>query len=264
MTYVSLDIGGTNTRIATADDLSHAKFTSPPVFRRNVNDYTEDMHFIIQAVRLLTEYQPIEAVGVRISGTIDRHNTHLESARYLPHWIDQPFIETLRTELGCSIYAENDSVADGLGEAYYDNTPENFCYIVWGTGIGGSNVTHTPGDLPVEVEMLDQQKYFKAWEDDCGGRELEQKFVKPLENLHNEDWSGVMKTFTKHVTSFANLTGTSAIIFGGGLSLRHANAINSLKLPRTTVRVAKLGSDSGLYGGFGVIRQNLNPVSSVK
>lgn len=49
-----------------------------------------------------------------------------------------------------------------------------------------------------------------------------------------------------------------AIVFGGGLAVRHAQMIEEAgQSLGTQVDVTKFGDDSGLMGGFGLIRDGL-------
>lgn len=254
MTYIAVDIGGTNIRVTSASSLDRPQLAMP-LRRRNESDYEKNLSFIIESARTLAKGEPILAVGVAMPGTLNEDKTRLQSARYLAQWIGQSFVPSLAQALNCPVYIENDGVVAGIGEALYGGTPKEFYYVIWGTGIGGASVKRSDDSAVVEVSKLPHASHFRTWEDDCGGKELAQRYGKAPEDLTEADWRKIMLRFSSHLNHFIDVTGTPAVVFGGGLAMRHQEAILAASPTEAKVMVTSLGNDNGLYGGLGLIKQ---------
>ena len=134
--------------------------------------------------------------------------------------------------------------AAGLGEAYYGHTEGDFDYVIWGTGIGGGGIRHED-DKPT-VEVLNWRTYFGDWETDNGGAELAKRFGKAPEDFTIADWEAVAKDFKRHLVSYLETHRPQAIVFGGGLAVRHAQMIEGAgRNLGTTIEVTKFQSTSG-------------------
>lgn len=253
MTYITVDIGGTNTRIAGAANLDNPVFAGEPIRRRNSTDYEADIAAIIEAARQIGG-SDIKGVGIGIVGDLNKERTVVLSARNNGHWNGKPFVEELSQALHCPVVAENDAVAAALGEAYYGEVKSDFAYVIWGTGIGGAMVVHDQQHKP-SVNKLDWNKHFSEWEYACGGKELAQTYGKQPEELSDTNWQAILTKFSDHAKHFVELAKPQAIVFGGGLSVRHKaeleNLSSALALP---CKVTGFDGDSGLYGGLALIR----------
>lgn len=253
--YISVDVGGTNIRVAGSSSLVDVDLTGSIERAKISQDYQKEIKFIISAARRCAAGGDIEALGICVPGTLSPDKTSLEFAHNLKWWEGEPFVATLARELGCTVYAEHDGMAAGLGEAYYGSSPDEFCYLVWGTGIGGAEVRKGP-DGHVSAEEIDWQSSFSVWESDCGGKALSDWLGKPSEGLSNEQWLSVKDTFKAHLKEFVARTGTRSIVFGGGLAMRHKEFLESIRIDQfDSISVTKFGDKAGLYGGFAVIRQ---------
>lgn len=254
--YIAVDIGGTNTRIAAVSDLAKPVFIGEPLRRRNSVDYTDDLTFIIDAARKLGG-DNIAGIGVGIVGTMNKDRTRSLHSKNNAHWNNKPFVADLNRELGCPVVADNDGVVAALGEAYYGKVKGDFAYIIWGTGIGGALVIHDAAGKP-SVEKLDWGKYFGKWEYDCGGKELATTYGMQPEDLSDDEWRTVIEKFTKRAQQFAKVVQPKAIVFGGGLNVRHKAEVEALSAALgISCTVTQFDGDSGLYGGLALIRARL-------
>lgn len=256
MTYITVDIGGTNTRVAAVSSLKEPVFIGEPIRRRNSTDYADDLAFIVDTARKLAG-DDITAMGVGVVGTLDQARTRSLHSKNNAHWNNKPFVAELSRELNCPVVADNDGVVAALGEAYYGVVKSDFAYVIWGTGIGGAMVVHDSNGTPF-VEKLDWSKYFGKWEYDCGGKELAVTYGKQPEELTDNEWGVVKDNFSKRAQQFAKTVQPGAIVFGGGLSVKHKAALEALStvlgIPCT---VTQFDGDSGLYGGLALIRARL-------
>lgn len=70
MTYIAVDLGGTNTRVARADSLELPTFGGGPIRRRNKHSYDDDLAFIITSAQKLSGGKPITALGIGVPGRV--------------------------------------------------------------------------------------------------------------------------------------------------------------------------------------------------
>jgi hypothetical protein len=253
--YLSVDIGGTNIRIAGSDSLFTLNLVSDPVRGLNSQYFEKDIHLIVEAARTLAGKTAIEAVGICIPGSLNEDKSELKSGRYMSAWVGRPLVRRLEQELGCQVILENDGVAAGLGEAFYGGTPDQFWYVIWGTGIGGSVVERSEDGLHAIVRKLDHKTHFRAWEDACGGRELELKYGRHLGDIEAQEWEKIQASCARNLTTFVNRAGAEAVILAGGIAIRHGEGVIA-KAGVSGARISRLGENSGLYGGFALIRQS--------
>lgn len=260
--FISIDVGGTNTRVAGATDLASPVFNSEEVLRRrNVHDFEKDMAFMVGAALAIANGEKIEAVGIGAPGLPNADKTAIEWAENLKSWNGKPLVASLSEGLDAPVLYDSDEPVAALGEAYYgsaeptestESTPEGFDYLIWGTGIGGARVKQ--GDPP-RATQLDWQTYFVDWENDNGGAKLTEKFRKAPEDFTDADWAVVAKSFERHLGDYIETHRPRAIVFGGGLAVRHTVMIENLGRDfGTQINVTKFGGDGGLMGGFGLIR----------
>lgn len=252
--YISIDAGGTNTRIVGSRNLESPTFSADPVRWRNTHDFDNDLELMIQAALLIAGDEKIEALGVGTPGDPNETKTEIKRAQNLGSWVCRPLVTSLSEGLGgCPVFYDNDLVSAGLGEAYYGNTSDDFDYIIWGTGIGGGKVRKEGSKI--NVTELDWDTHFKQWEEQCGGASLTGRFRKPNERLSVEEWEEINGEFRNHLESYVEAVNPKVIIFAGGLAVKHANMIDeTAKDLGVDMKISSFGEDSGLMGGFGLIR----------
>lgn len=256
--FISIDAGGTNTRVAGVTELANLIFVGEPLRRKNSHDFENDLAFMIKAALEIANGEQVEAVGIGAPGSPNKDKTEIKSAKNLSSWAGKPLVASLSEGLGgCPIFYDNDVVAAGFGEAYYGLSEGDFDYVIWGTGIGGGGIRLKEGEATVSV--LDWRIYFSDWENDNGGAELAKRFGKVPEDFTIADWDVVAEDFERHLAHYLETQRPKAMIFGGGLAVRHAQMIQEAgRNLGVQVGVTKFGDASGLMGGFGLIRNGLN------
>jgi hypothetical protein len=255
--YISIDAGGTNTRVAGILDLSNPDFVNEPLRRKNTHNFENDLQFMVDAALEIADGKPIKAVGIGTPGSPNEDKTGIKSAKNLGSWAGKPLVASLSEALGCPVFYERDVIAASLGEVYYNNTVNDFDYLIWGTGIGGAAVRHQ--NSQPEVTIINWPENFEAWEADCGGGALAKTQSKPSEKFTEDEWNTVIQKFQKHLSRFIEINKPPAIIFGGGLAQRHAHTLEGFDSSLgIEITITKFGADSGLFGGFGLIKQNFS------
>jgi glucokinase len=258
MNIIAVDLGGTNTRAAKLTSLEQVSFSGEPIRRRNTHNYDKDLQFIIDTAHRLSDGQPIDGVGIGVPGRVNNDKTDMIGSNNLPEWTNRNFVADLSSALNAPIYLDNDGIAAGLGEGYFGNRGDDFHYLIWGTGISSVKVEHRDGQLTASYARRDHHDYFEEWEHKCGGAALMRNYGKPVEKLSEEDWSAVMKIFAHYLREYIALAVPPAIIFGGGLAVRHSNAIlegvRGLELP---ISMTAFSGDSGLVGGLALVKRGI-------
>jgi predicted NBD/HSP70 family sugar kinase len=110
---------------------------------------------------------------------------------------------------------------------------------------------------------LNWYQYFDSWEQACGGNAIRKHFKKSAQLLNEEEWKEVMKKFAQHLLTFCENTKPSLVIFGGGIAFKQTSRLYSSihaqilehKLPE--IQISALGEDAGLYGAFGLLKQEV-------
>ncbi len=257
--YISVDMGGTNTRVAGIRSLESIDYVHEPIRRRNTMNYENDLDFIVESARKIAGREAIKAVGIGTPGTPNPDRTRIASAIHLPFWNDQPLTEPISESLDCPVFFENDAVTAGLGEAYYGNQRSDFHYLIWGTGMGGASIERDEDGKVSYVEKLNWREHFYEWGVDCCGAGIEKKYGRVPETLSEEEWHRVRVKFDAHLLKYVENFGPDAMVFGGGLADKHRDYVESFaRLAQIDVSVSDFGNDSGIVGSFGLIRYEID------
>lgn len=254
--YISVDMGGTNTRVAGSISLEHIDFTDNTLRRRNTMDYEDDLQFIIDSAKKLAGRGAIKAVGIGTPGTPNPDRTQIESAVNIPYWNGRPLTQPIADALDCSVYYDNDAVTAGLGEAYYGNqASEDFHYLIWGTGIGGADIRFDDNGDVTHASKIHWKNKLRDWTLAFGGKSLIEHYDQLPSSLSPEQWQTIMQGFNRHLANYINASNPSSIIFGGGLAHLRATDLNQFSEEHNfPIHTNSFGDDSGVPGGFGLIR----------
>ncbi|CAM2850548.1 ROK family protein [Erysipelothrix tonsillarum] len=132
---VSVDIGGTNTRVALVDE--RGKIHQRDMFSTDI----ENPHLHLQNIeRVIQTYDtPILGVGMSCPGPLDLKNGIVLTPPNLPGWHHFPLRDVAEKRLQCPVWVENDANLAGLAEACQG--AGQGCAIVQfltiSTGVGG-------------------------------------------------------------------------------------------------------------------------------
>jgi hypothetical protein len=259
MNIISVDLGGTNTRVACTANIEKPTFTIAPVRRVNTHNYNDDLAFIIDSGKQLSNGKPIDALGIGVPGRINDSKTDMVASHNLPEWINRNFCSDLSKALNCPVYMDNDAVAASLGEGYFGKLKGTFHYLIWGTGISAVSVKYAGSNEIVATYLRpDYQKLFDAWENDCGGAGILRIYGKAGEQLTKAEWDEVNTLFADYLRRYITETQPSAVVFGGGLAIHHAETITShTGEVGIVIKITHFGENSGLVGGLGLIRRGI-------
>lgn len=141
---VGVDLGGTNLRVALADDAGHLVeiINRPTELKRGRDRIVQE---IVQAIgELSAKAGPLRGVGVGLPGIIDLESGTVAAAANLPGWSDFPVRRELESQLGLRVILENDANCAALGEKWVGagRDVDDLCMVTLGTGVGGGFVVN--------------------------------------------------------------------------------------------------------------------------
>lgn len=249
--YVSIDIGGTNTRVASFESLESPNISNKLSWVEDNMD--KDISLLISSIHDLTN--DVKAIGIGITERTSDDIEVVEEVHKSHKELEEKLVRLLSDEFNCPIFLQNDAVVASLAVASFGEGKglDEFVYITWGTGIGGSHIIFK--DNKLQFENLNWNKYFMKWESKCGGRFLKYKYSKSPDELTLEEWIKVLEDFVKEYGHFQSKFKNKKIILGGGIAQKKKSELQSLD---ENISITNLGDNVGLFGGAALIKNQLN------
>jgi predicted NBD/HSP70 family sugar kinase len=269
--FVAIDIGKTNTRVASTKDLKAVykleKFATSP-------DLVEQKAKIKEAFRKVVESEQVKYCCIGMPGILDKISQTFFKITLWPELDGLPYAAFLKGCIeGPDVYFENDAALAGLGEAVRGSGKEFgiIAYVTISTGVGG---------MRIPVKELDQSFYFSEpghmiidkdgpVDETCGQKGCLQALISgpAFENLYHvkpEDcndeklWDEYSDHLSIAVTNLIAMWAPEAVIIGGGLSQKfdfmYPKLLENLQtqkfFPVPEIRKSAFEDESGIQGGF--------------
>lgn len=272
--YVTIDIGGTNTRIAHSEDLQNLseieRFPTPEDFttlKYKINSYIEKLN-------------GVKAVSVGVAGIIDRTNKIIVKCPHIPYLKAVPILQLI-TLPSFEVYLENDATLACLAEATRGSAQnfENVAYITISTGVGGALISnkkippqrfnHEPGHHVINMDetFVYKEKLSGTWEGYSSGTAFGLRIGKSPADIDDPKvWADYGEILAYGLHNIHLLWQPDVIVLGGSLSRRwnlfgqslmdKFNTMDELHVPE--VKISKFGDENGLIGGLELIRGALS------
>lgn len=250
MTRLVFDIGGTNMRMAIANDGVLATVRKIPTPKNPKEAVVVLAKFVTELIE-----RPIDSVG-GIAGII-RDGVVVDSPN-LSSWNGFPFAEELTRETGLTARIYNDAEIAAYGEAKNGagRGYERVAYLTIGTGVGGALITNST--LPLESQEFEPGRQIipetsKTLEDFVGGRALEKEFGIAPEDLPRSVFTERTHVLAVGILSIIKLWSPQVFVLNGALM----NEDTAFRLEEVKEAVgeknisfvrAALGDESALYG----------------
>lgn len=272
--YISIDVGGTNMRVALVDVAGEPrvlKLESHPVNQ----DYTIGIDELSRHIEVLSTGRDIQGIGACFPGIIDE-NDMVTTANNLPDWIMKPIKPTLQARFGIPVKLVHDVQGAAIGEALFGaaKNSDRFVYFIWGTGIGAG-----------DIKKIDKNRYFMfsfenghhimEWDGklcSCGqrgcpeaylgGDMLREYFGREMTEVADEDpgWDFVVEKAAQVVLNTLIFHPVELFVFSGGVILHRPFILERIQpimmqrlkifhLPKMVL--AELGNKAALYGCAG-------------
>jgi glucokinase len=145
MTFIGIDLGGTNVRAGVVTlDGQMKKWRDIPIEARLGPE--AGLGRIIRLIEQVSEDAGINpvAIGIGATGPVDRLRGVIQNPYTLPTWDDVDITGPLRDHFGIPVVLENDADAAALGEAWIGAGcgQPRMLMITVGTGIGTAFIQH--------------------------------------------------------------------------------------------------------------------------
>ena len=281
--FLGIDIGGTSVRVTAFADLEHHTRIGGDEFRVS-GDYDSDLHSLVNACQLMygsycEEFGGTEGIGVAIAGVLDKDRTKLARAGNTRQWVDQPFVQTLSAMFGCDVALGNDAEAAAMAEAMYGNPDDDdFWFVIWGTGVGGTLARNVGGKMFAFAGELGHQKLsdvhgrqcacgqFDCLETYCGGAMIRKYEGVPAEELTSVRWTKVLEYMATGLHNIVTIQPVSKIYFGGGIAAKQSQFIPKLELllreelrivGAPSLELSRFGESAGTVGALALLKSKL-------
>lgn len=237
--YIGIDIGGTTGRVATFDSLERLVVAASEHFPMS-REYAQDFPRLLGAIQTLRGEEEVQGIGIGLAGVVNDDESAIVASGNLAGWHGAPIRADLAKEFDCPISLANDAFVAALSES--SARQENFWFVIWGTGIGGSYVEYREGKATIiPSEFSHQTIDSKSTEppDGCGragclegvagGASIERRFGYTAGKLTDEEWESVSGTMADGLYNMLMVLPATQIVFGGGVASKHPN-----RLPRVS------------------------------
>ena len=138
MSYIGLDIGGTNVRYAYTDEFNSKVLNCQKrPFIKADQPHTEVEENICSIIDMTPG--DIEGIGISLAAVMDRNTGKVKTWPNNPYWNHYELVKHLSDRYNVPIVIEDDANCGAIGEYYSLSTrtpAKNMAYITIGTGIG--------------------------------------------------------------------------------------------------------------------------------
>ena len=272
--YVSVDIGGTNMRVALVNTSGTAeilKLESKPINPAFIPGIAE----LGDSITRIVEGYTIDGIGACFPGIIGE-NDMITTANNLPDWEQKPIRQTLEKRFNVPVRLVHDVQGAAIGEALFGAAKhhDRFVYFIWGTGIGAG-----------DSKRIDEKRYFMfsfenghhiiEWDGkqcNCGqrgcpeaefcGDALRDYFDAEMSTIADSDprWEAIIQKAAQVVLNTLIFHPVDLIVFSGGVISRRGFLLGEIEkimqqrltmFPVPKMVLSEKGDKSALYGCAG-------------
>ena len=273
--YVSIDLGGTNTRVASSTDLNSLHKT---VKFKTCSNLDDQILKVSNAIKEVAEKR-IDGICVGAPGIVNTKKNKFEQIVNITYLSNLNVTELVTPELRDNNFiVVNDAALAGLGEAIHGagKNFETVAYITISTGVGGIRISNKKLDLTQRFSepghhIIDiggvadtKVKLYGTLEAYISGEAFERNYGVPPTNCDDKSiWEDYGEKFSKGLVNICAFWAPECVVVGGGISNKFELFADSVEnnfkaqdfFSMPVLKKAELGDNSGLYGGFALIKQ---------
>ncbi len=276
--FISIEIGGTNTRMASTKNLKDIKecriFSTQHNFNLGIKKITD-------TIEEIAPQSQIKGIAFGLPGIIDEKTHKLIKSPHLKGWINKPTFEVLSKKFKCPVFIKNDTDLAGLGEAVFGAGKKYkiVAYLAIGTGVGGTRIINKQIDQFAQgfepghqIVKLNGKRLTSCSQKGClesyvSGKTFYQRYkVKPKNCNNIKIWQNFAKNFSQGVINTIVFWSPHAVIIGGSFAKKGGIFLTPLKkfvkqnllvLKTPPILKSHLGDKSGVYGGFYFLKTHI-------
>lgn len=268
--YISIDMGGTRTRVASSDDLKNIKRVNRFYTNKNV---LMQKQLCTHSIEDLAGREQVDHVCFGVPGTIDKVNKKFLN---FPNYRDlngKGYSDLLDAKYLKNCSFENDASLGGIGEAFFGAGRDyrSIGYLALGTGVGGCLVTKNSdgtfeclNEEPGHMIILPEGRFNSS----CGhngcleaytsGHSFEILFsVKPQHCSDEEIWKKYAEFVNLGLEKLFLKWKCEVFILGGSMALEYSLFSDYLSAEVPVLRTLTL-DDAGVYGGLHLMKTILH------
>jgi predicted NBD/HSP70 family sugar kinase len=266
--YISIDIGGTHTRVARGEKDQISQRTDFPT-----QDFPETLQKIKTSVLNLSSNKQIDGIGVSVVGPLNFVEKRLLRPTHLPNWEGVEIKKELESALGRQVFIAHDAATSGYGEWKYGagkgSNPLLYYTISTGIGIGlivDGKIFHGVYNIEAGHQILDKTGPLCP----CGqhgdldiflsGKEVEKRTGKSSKELEgSETWDEMIDRLAIGITNSILHYSPEKVVVGGAQThnqplfyppLERAVAQYLKHTPIVPILPSQFRDNSGLIGAF--------------
>lgn len=136
-TYLGIDLGGTNVRVAKVDEFGEIlQVVKGPSY--GLEEASKIVSNLISVIRQIDNVSDISGIGLGVPGPVDQKNGWMDMASNIPALSRYPLVRMLEDEFNVPVVMDNDANVACLAEAYFGGgaNKEIVIYVTHSTGIG--------------------------------------------------------------------------------------------------------------------------------
>jgi predicted NBD/HSP70 family sugar kinase len=274
--YISIDIGGTTTRVASSHNLKDIVNLETFPSQKTLAAQTQMLSSTITKV---SAEQPIHAYCVGVAGLVDTESKLIIQAPNYKILNSVSIPKLLGVAEAGKVHCLNDTKMAALGEAVLGAAKgkSRVAYLSIGTGVGGAlivdsrvdMVTYEPGHQIVnfdDLKLLDGFGLPGVLESYLAGPLFEQRYgIKPDHHVPDDMWFAYGRNVGLGVHNMIFMWNPEVVVIGGGMSIHYEKflpglvdqlrPLNFITLPH--ISKAQFEQGSGIVGGFVYLSQVL-------
>lgn len=276
--YISIDLGGTSTRIAASPDLKDVLKQIKTKTQQNV---ALEKDFIRKAVMEMSEGEKIRGLCLGVPGFVNKKERKLEKVVNIPSFSEFSFDEILGEVVALEkIIVQNDADLAGLAEAVRGagKNHDVVAYLTLSTGVGGVRIAgkkldpyqkfSEPGHMIIiedgfQDEYCEQSGCLSAY---LSGKSFEKiNGINPSECEDTQIWERYAEKLSLGLINIIAMWAPDVIVLGGSISnkfeahfkeplMEHLAKHKFFTIP--PIVKSEFGDDSGIIGGFVLLEQS--------
>ena len=274
--YIVIDLGGTNTSIATFASLDKPDFSIVARFPTDQN-YENHLQQMLAALERIDG--PIAGIGFAVGVQLTRDGLSIDQSYTMPAFNGRPVVRDMAERTGLIVRAANDNVCGVIAETASGvlRPYERVAYMTVSTGTGAGIRL---GNQAMSIAYLAQVGHHIINHDGIpctcgqlgcvqaitGGQQFMRRYGKPAAEIGDEAvWREVTETLAVAIVNLARMTRIDAVCISGGIGYNnsyiraHLAELVKVKGPSVAVEVLvpAYGEDAPIIGAAMLLRDDL-------